>query len=219
MENLSILAVYIAGVVTSFTPCVYPLIPIVVSFIGAQAQLSVKKRIVLTLFYVLGTALIYSVLGAAAALSGSVFGLAQNSFLANLVVGVVCLIFSLSMFGVFNINLQLSGFVNPKILKGYLGGLILGSTSGLVFSPCTTPVLGSILMLVASRQNVLYGIVLLFVFAIGLSTTIFLSGVFSGVLTKLPKSGKWNLIVEKVFASVLLVVALYYLYKAARLIF
>lgn len=214
MGSLSIFAVYIAGVMTSFTPCVYPLIPIVVSFIGAQAELSLSKRVLLTLVYILGTSLVYSILGAVAALSGSIFGLTQNSFLANLIVGVICLIFSLSLFGLFSINIQLTRFVPTTLFKGYVGGFILGATSGLVFSPCTTPVLGSILTLVATKQSVIYGITLLFIFALGLSTTIFLAGIFSGILTKLPKSGKWNLIVEKIFATILLIISIYYFLKA-----
>ncbi len=218
MGSLSVLAVYIAGVMTSFTPCVYPLIPIVVSFIGAQAELSLSKRVLLTLVYILGTSLVYSILGAAAALSGSLFGLTQNSFWTNLIVGIICLVFSLSLFGVFSINIQLTKFVSPTLFKGYIGGFILGATSGLVFSPCTTPVLGSILTLVATKQSVIYGVILLFVFALGLSTTIFLAGIFSSVLTKLPKSGKWNLVIEKLFATILLLVSFYYLFKSIKLL-
>jgi cytochrome c-type biogenesis protein len=87
-----------------------------------------------------------------------------------------------------------------------------------VFSPCTTPVLGTILTIVSTKQSVVYGAVLLFFFALELSTTIILAGLFSSVLTKLPKSGKWNLIIEKIFAVVLLIVALYYIVKGIRIL-
>lgn len=219
MTGLTILSAYIAGVVTSFTPCVYPLLPIVVSFIGSQSEASYKKKMMLTLIYILGTAVIYSFLGIVASLTGSIFGLAQNSFLANFFVGVVCLLFSLSMFGVFSINLQLNRIINPSIFKGYIGAFLLGATSGAVFSPCTTPVLGTILTIVATKQNIIFGSILLFVFSLGLSTTIFLAGLFTGFLTKLPKSGKWMLIIEKLFAVILLLVSLYYFVKAMKLIF
>lgn len=218
MENLTLTTAYIAGFLASFTPCVYPLIPVVVAYIGIQAESSIQKKILVTLSYVLGVSIVYSILGAVASLSGSVFGLTQNSFWANLVVGVVCLLFSLSMFGLFKINFQLQRFINPSIFRGYLGGFILGATSGLVFSPCSTPVLGTILVLVATRQNILYGMLLLFVFSLGLSTTLLLAGIFSGVATKLPKSGRWTFVVEKIFAFIILVVAIIYIRKAILLL-
>lgn len=217
-SEVSFITAYIAGVATSFTPCVYPLLPIIVSFIGAQSGTSYKKKVLMTLVYILGTSIVYSFLGVTASLTGKIFGLAQNSFLANFIVGVICLVFSLAMFGVFNFNLQFGRIINPTIFKGYIGAFVLGATSGAVFSPCTTPVLGTILTLVASRQNILYGGVLLFIFALGLSTTLFLAGIFSGFLTKLPKSGKWTIVIEKVFGFVLFLVAFYYLFKAIKII-
>ncbi|MCS7152238.1 MAG: sulfite exporter TauE/SafE family protein [Endomicrobia bacterium] len=218
MQNLSFLAVYLAGVATSFTPCVYPLLPIIISYIGTQAEETQKKKILLTLFYVFGTSLTYAVLGLVASLTGKVFGMVQNSFIVNFLVSIICLFFSLSMFGLFNLSVQLSNFIKPQLFKGYLGGFMLGATSGAVFSPCTTPVLGTILTIVATKQNIVFGSLLLFVFALGLSTTIFLAGVFTGFLTKLPKKGKWMLVIERLSALVLLLISLLYLYKAVRLI-
>lgn len=218
MKGLTILTVYLAGVGTSFTPCVYPLLPIIISFIGAQSGTSYKKRVILTLIYILGTAFVYSLLGVIASLTGSIFGLTQNSFLTNFIVGIICLIFSLSMFGLFSINLQLSRLISPSFFKGYAGAFILGATSGTVFSPCTTPVLGTVLSIVATKQDIIFGSVLLFIFALGLSTTLFLAGVITGFLTNLPRSGKWMVVIEKIFATVLLFIGLCYVFKAVKLI-
>ncbi len=215
-ENLSFIAVYFAGVAASFTPCVYPLIPIVISFIATQATQTSYKKFLLTTVYVLGVATTYSILGMIASLTGTLFGLVQNTPWANLVVSIILLIFSLSMFGRLNINFQLP-IINPTLLKGYLGGFVLGATSGLVFSPCTTPILGAILTLVATKQNLLYAGSLLFVFSLGLSTTLLFTGFFSSVVTKLPKSGKWSVVIEKIFAVVLAVLSLYYFLKATNL--
>ncbi|MCX7715791.1 MAG: sulfite exporter TauE/SafE family protein [Endomicrobia bacterium] len=219
MEKLSLITVYLAGVATSFTPCVYPLLPIIVSYIGAQAEESQKKKVLLTLIYVSGTALTYSVLGLIASLTGSIFGFTQNSFLVNFLVGIICLFFSLSMFGWFNLNIQVSTLFKPQVFKGYFGAFVLGVTSGAVFSPCTTPVLGTILTIVATKQNVVFGSVLLFVFALGLSTTVLLAGIFTGFITKLPRRGKWMLVIEKLFALGLLIVAIYYIIKATKILF
>ncbi len=219
MERLSFIAAYLAGVMTSFTPCVYPILPIIISFIGSQTNSSQKKKVFLTLIYILGTAVTYSTLGAIASFTGSVFGITQNSFLANFVVGVICLIFSLSMFGIFNINFQIMKFLNPQIFKGYFGAFLLGASSGAVFSACTTPVLGTILTIVATKKNVVFGIFLLFSFALGLSTTIFLAGIFTGLIIRLPKKGVWMVYIEKFFAVILLIISFFYLSKAIKLIF
>ncbi|MCS7231321.1 MAG: cytochrome c biogenesis protein CcdA [Elusimicrobiota bacterium] len=212
--EITLIGAYLAGVATSFTPCVYPLIPIVVAYIGAQSEASVGKRVVLTLIFVLGVSITYSLLGGLASISGSVFGLIQNSFWTNLVVAFVCLVFSFSMFGIFKINFNLQGIINPSIFKGYLGSLVLGATSGLVFSPCSTPVLGTILVIVATQQKLFEGMILLFVFSLGLSTTLLVAGIFSGIATKLPKPGRWSIVIEKIFALVLLAVSIYYFYRA-----
>ena len=216
MNYFSIITVYISGVATSFTPCVYPLLPIVISYIGAQAEANFKKKVYLLISYVLGTGLVYTILGIIASVFGLLFGQIQQSFIVNFLVGIICLLFSLSMFGVFSFSINIP--VANKFFQGPFGGFVLGATSGLVFSPCTTPVLGTILTIVSTKQSVVYGAVLLFFFALGLSTTIILAGLFSSVLTKLPKSGKWNLIIEKIFAVVLLIVALFYLLKGIKLV-
>jgi thiol:disulfide interchange protein DsbD len=216
MNYFSILTVYISGVATSFTPCVYPLLPIVISYIGAQAEANFNKKVFLLISYVLGTAIVYTILGIVASVFGLLFGQIQQSFIVNFLVGIICLLFSLSMFGVFSLSINIP--VANKFFHGPFGGFVLGATSGLVFSPCTTPVLGTILTIVSTKQSVVYGAVLLFFFALGLSTTIILAGLFSSVLTKLPKSGKWNLIIEKIFAVALLVVAVYYIVKGIRIL-
>ncbi len=212
------LIVFISGVLVSFTPCVYPLIPITVSFIGANAGGSRLRGFILSLAYVFGIAVTYSVLGAIAALGGRTFGAILNSASVCFIVANIFLILGLSMCGVFTIPL-------PKILRrtdikgqGIWHAFLLGLVSCLVISPCTAPVLGSILVYVGTKQNVLYGMTLLFVFAYGVGALLILIGTFTGLITSLPKSGIWMERIKKVCGIILIIVAEYLFIKTGGLL-
>ncbi|HOQ43373.1 MAG TPA: cytochrome c biogenesis protein CcdA, partial [Smithellaceae bacterium] len=102
---LSFLAAYLGGVVISFTPCTYPLIPVTVGFIGAQGASSKLRGFLLSLFYVLGLSVTYAILGAVAALSGRLFGQMQTTPLVYIIMANICLIMGLSMLDVFKISI------------------------------------------------------------------------------------------------------------------
>ena len=110
---LAFLAAYLGGVVISFTPCTYPLIPVTVGFIGAQGSSSKLRGFFLSLFYVGGIAVTYSILGGAAALSGRLFGQMQTTTWTYLIMGNLCLIMGLSMLDVFSIALP----IPQKLMK------------------------------------------------------------------------------------------------------
>jgi thiol:disulfide interchange protein DsbD len=128
-------------------------------------------------------------------------------------VGVLIFIFGLAMLDIFQLkfpaNLKL-----PVLKRGnYLSTLVLGLASGLVISPCVSPVLASILTYLAARKNVIYGMSLLFTFAFGMGTVLILAGTFGAVLVNLPKAGKWMLVVKKLFAFILMAAGLYFILK------
>ena len=154
---LAILLAYLAGVVTSFTPCVYPVIPITVGFIGAQGANSKSRGFFLSLFYVLGLAVVYSSLGAFAALTGRLFGSLSTSPLAYFMAANICIFFGLSMFDV--IIIQAPSFIrNHQFTGGKSRGIIsaffFGAISGFVIAPCTAPVLGTLLAFEIGRAHV-----------------------------------------------------------------
>jgi len=206
----------VAGLLTSLTPCVYPIIPIVVSYIGGQSGGSKAKAFMLSLFYALGMAVVYSLLGAVAALTGRMFGAIQASAWPNIIIGNVCLLFGLSMLDVFSINIPFFSRFQPKNGKGWIGAFLFGAVSGLVASPCTAPVLGVILTFVGEKQNVVYGIAVLFSYSLGLSLILVLAGTFAGFLAALPKSGFWMVRIKKAFGFIFLLIAEYYFIQAGR---
>lgn len=205
---------FIAGIGVSFTPCIYPMIPITVAIVGGQSINKPLKGFYLSLFYVLGIAVVYSALGVAAASTGSLFGSAVKS---PWVVGFVAVVFvglALSMFGVYELKLPAAmaeKFGGKKKGGGIIGVFFMGLVSGTVASPCVGPVLVSLLVYIASTGSMVLGFWLLFVFSWGMGLLLIAVGTFSGVLNVLPKSGLWMVMVKKILGIVLLGAALYYL--------
>ena len=209
-------AAYLAGLLVSFTPCVYPVIPLTVAVIGGQGEVSGARGFVLSLFFVLGLALTYTVLGMFAALTGKLFGTIQSSPLTLGVLGVLFIFMGLAMLDVFRISLER---YMPRPLtaagrKDVIGSFLIGVTSGFILGPCTTPVLAVILGVVAAKQNILFGGSLLFAFSLGMGSLLILVGTFTGVLASLPKSGAWMVAVKKISGVVMLAVGAYFLYSA-----
>ena len=208
----------LAGVLTSFTPCIYPLIPITVGIIGAKSA-GKGRGLYLSLLYVLGLALVYSSLGIFAALSGQLFGTISTNMWTYLIVGNLFLLFGLAMLDVF--SLQVSFFQKWNPIAGSAPGgwtaFIFGGVSALVAGPCTTPVLGSLLTYAASRQNIMLGFILLFVFALGLGTLPIIAGTFTGTLSALPRSGGWMNTIKKAFGFLMIAIGEYFLLKAGQL--
>lgn len=217
---LAFALIFLAGVGVSFTPCVYPVIPITLGYIGARSAGSRWKGFTLSLVYVLGMALTYAVLGAFAALTGRLFGQIGSSPWTYLVVAVVCLLLGLSMLGVFALP-QISlapGTLSPsKGKKGYFGALLVGIVSGLIVGPCTAPVLATVLVYVGSKQNVLYGFSLLFTFGYGVGFLMILLGTFTGLLSSIPRSGAWLEQTKKIFGWLLIASAVYLFSKTGGL--
>jgi thiol:disulfide interchange protein DsbD len=218
---LAFVAAYLGGLVISFTPCTYPLIPVTVGFIGAQGASSRLRGFLLSLFYVLGLAVTYAVLGAAAALSGRLFGQMQTTPLVYFIMANICLIMGLSMLDVFKISIPIPQSIMKYSggQKGFISSFLLGAASGFVIGPCTAHVLGVLLGFVALKTNVLMGIGLLFTFAFGMGTLLILVGTFAGFISTLPQSGRWMTALTRVLGVILIGAAEYFLYIAGTLSF
>jgi len=220
---LAFLAAYIGGVLVGFTPCTYPLIPITIGFIGAQGSASKLRGFLLSLFYVAGLAVTYSIMGAVAALSGRIFGQMQTTPWTYLIMANLCILMGLAMFDVFSISLpvpqKLLRMADRNNKKGFFGSFLIGATSGIIIGPCTAPVLAVLLGFVAVRTNLLLGMSLLFVFAFGMGTLLIITGTFAGLIAALPRSGKWMTKITHIFGWILIGAGEYFLYTAGTLSF
>lgn len=203
-----------AGVATSLTPCVYPMIPITISIIGARSAGRRSKGFSLSLLYVLGIALTYSALGTSAALTGSLFGSVLQNTWVLVGVALVFALMGLSMFGAFELQVPaaFAGRMNRVQGSGYPGAFLLGLVAGIVASPCIGPVLVAMLAYVAASGSALLGFSLFFTFALGLGVLFVVLGTFTGMLAGLPKSGAWMTRIKLGFGLLFLALALYYLH-------
>ena len=201
--------IFLAGLATSLTPCVYPMIAITVSVFGARQAESRSKAALLSTSFVLGIAALFVPLGVLSALTGSAFGSALAS---PWVVGALAALFAamaLSMFGLFDIALpaalqnslaQAGGF-------GVRGAFVLGFVNGLIAAPCTGPVLAVLLTWVATTGHVGFGALAMFAYAIGIGVLFWIVGTFA---IALPKSGRWVEWTKSVFGIAMLALAFYF---------
>ena len=221
LQGQSLLAyplVFGAGLVTSLTPCVYPLIPVTVSILGAKKAESRGKAFLLALSYVLGIAVTYAALGAFAALTGALFGEVASNPWVNIAMAVVLAALSLNMLEVFHFRLPgLAGASAGQRKTGFVSKFVLGLVFGLVASPCTAPVLGAILLWVGQTGSVVRGSSLLFVFALGMGAFLLAVGTFSSLATTLPKSGDWMVRVKIAMGTLLLAMAGWFCFQAGQL--
>lgn len=217
-NSLSYIGAFLGGLLVSFSPCVYPLVPVTLGFIGVKAGSSRLRGLILSLIYVLGLAITYSALGLIASLTGRLFGKISSHPISFFIIGNACIIAGLSFFDIININFPGIRAQNKiKITGGILSVFFLGLVSGLVAGPCTAPALGTILIYVAARQNIFYGVSLLFVFAYGMGFLLILAGTFSSIFVNLSKSGIWLMRIKKFSGFIMLGMGEYFLIRAGSL--
>ncbi len=210
---LALLLVFFGGIATSLTPCVYPLIPITVSIFGASESASKLKSFVLSVVYVFGIILTYSILGIAVASTGAVFGTIMANPLVIGSISVILFALGLSMFGVFEIQLpsSMQNRLNTVGGTGFLGAFAMGTVAGVIAAPCTGPALAAVLTYIATTSSLWLGFWLMFTYALGMGLLFICIGTFSGMISSLPRSGGWMYILENIFGIAIITVALYFL--------
>ena len=209
--------VYIAGVLTSFTPCVYPMIPITVAIVGGQTVGAPAPRwrpLALTLTYAAGLAAVYALLGLFAGLSGTIFGSISSNPWLYFAMANVLLLAALAMLDVIPVRLPAS-LVQRASAMGtagrFSGAFAMGAMSGLVAAPCSAPVMAAVLTWVSTTRSAGLGFVYLFVFSLGMTTLIIVAGASAGALARLPRAGMWMVWIKRIFALTMIAVAEYYL--------
>lgn len=209
---MAFLLVFLGGILSSLTPCVYPVIPITISFIGARSK-GKFHGFIQSLFFVAGMALVYSALGVAAALGGGSFGAIGQSTAVQVAIAAIFLAFAASMFGAFEI--QLPSAVSAKLQEGDrsgpLGAVLMGAVTGFIAAPCVGPIIAALLVFIAATQSLALGFFLMLAYALGMGVLFVIIGTFAGALNSLPGAGGWMETVKKFFGVVMVAMALYFL--------
>ena len=206
----TLLGIFAGGMALNLTPCVYPLIPITVSYFGGR---SAKSQLIgHGLCYIGGLSITNSLMGVVAALSGGLMGAMLQSPLVLAVVATILMVFATSLFGFWELRLP-SGLMQAasKSYTGYLGTLFMGLTLGVVAAPCIGPFVLGLLTWVAGTGSPWLGFIVFFTLSLGLGLPLFFLAVFSGNISKLPRSGEWMLWVRKLMGWVLVGMAAYFI--------
>ncbi|HEY4001927.1 MAG TPA: cytochrome c biogenesis protein CcdA [Candidatus Xenobia bacterium] len=214
---IALAVIFVQGLALNLTPCVYPLIPITISFFGSQSVDDpdpVRQRtrtFLLASTYVLGMCTTYSILGVFAALTGHLFGSALQSPWVLGFVAVTFFALSLSMMGVYELTVPSSIASRVESKKGVWGALFMGLFIGIVAAPCIGPFVLSLFTMVGQSGNPVLGFWLFFTMALGLGTPFLILGWFSGSTKALPRSGAWMVWVKKVLGLIMMGIAIWYL--------
>lgn len=170
-------AVFLAGVLSSASPCVLVTIPLVVGFVGGYADGDRWKAFRYSLAFIIGLSLTFTIFGAAAGLLGTMFGTLGGWW--YVAAGIVAIVMGGQLMGLYELRLPINRDFRPK-QGGVIGSFLLGLFFGVVSSPCATPALVVILTFVASKGKILYGIALLFTYAVGHCLLMLAAGTFTG---------------------------------------
>jgi thiol:disulfide interchange protein DsbD len=211
---LTLLAFFVGGLLLSFTPCVFPMYPILTGIIVGQGdKLSTKKAFRLSFAYVQGMAITYTLLGIVVALAGAQFQAMFQHPAVLIGLSVLFIFLALSMFGLFNLALpsswqnKLNNISNSQKGGSYFGVVVMGAISGLVASPCTTAPLTGALLYISQSGDIWLGASALYALSLGMGIPLLVLGSSGGKL--LPKAGTWMTVIKNVFGLLLLAVPIF----------
>jgi len=218
----ALLTVYAGGVVTSLTPCLYPMVPVTVSIVaGSRGAARRRTRMGLAATYVVGLASTYAGLGLVAGLTGTLFGAISTTPWLLFVMANVMLAASAMMADVLPVPIP-RRLLDRSATMGeggrYAGVLVMGMVSGLVAAPCGAPVMAAILTWVAATKSAWLGFLYLFVFSLGMSSLLLTFAFIADTSLRLPRAGPWMLWVKRAVAIILLGVAEYYLISMGQVL-
>lgn len=209
---LAPLLALLAGILTSFTPCSLSSIPLVIGYVGGTGQKDTKKAFKLSLTFALGSAVTFTIFGVIASIAGKLMG--TNASWWYIILGVLMVLMALQTWGIFEI-IPSSYLISKSTKKGYVGAFIAGILGGVFSSPCSTPVLIALLAIVAGKGNIVWGILLLLIYAIGHGILAIVAGTSVGLVQKLTtnkKYGKFSIILKVIMGTIILLIGFYMFY-------
>ncbi|MDC7249374.1 MAG: cytochrome c biogenesis protein CcdA [Sphaerochaetaceae bacterium] len=222
LENLSTLIMnniwiapitaLIAGVLTSLTPCSLSSIPLVIGYVGGTGKRDTKKAFFLSLTFACGAALTFTTLGVIASIAGSLIGTSATWW--YFILGIIMILMALQTWDIYEI-IPSSYLMSKNTKKGYIGAFIAGILGGIFSSPCSTPVLITLLAIVAGQGNILRGIILLLLYSIGHGILSIIAGTSIGFVQKLsanPRYGKVSTAQKLIMGFLILLIGFYMFY-------
>jgi thiol:disulfide interchange protein DsbD len=207
---LTLLGLFLGGLALNLTPCIYPLIPITISYFGGKSHKISGKRILHGILYLSGLAVTNSFLGVSSALSGSILGSALQNPAVLVFIACIMTALGFSFFGVWEFRLPaVLSKTASKNYTGYFGTFFMGLTLGIVAAPCLGPFILGLLTYVGQKGDPFLGFLFFFILSIGMGLPLCILAVFSGTIDRLPLSGDWMVWIKKLLGWVLVGMAVY----------
>jgi len=204
--------IFSTGILSGLSPCTLPTVVFVTAYVSGKKVNSKKRGLILSLAFILGIALMLSLLGM---FSGFLGHILTNTKILNYIISGILIIMGLWLLKVFKFNMNYDFLkYGPKRGSGIIGAFLLGIPFGLAASPCTLPVTISVLTYSAIKGSVTYGMVLMFTYAIGRSIPLLVVGTFTGILKNIKALAKYQSIIEKVAGAILILLAIYFIWQA-----
>jgi cytochrome c biogenesis protein CcdA len=206
------LAAFLAGLLTSFTPCSLSAVPLIIGFMTGTGHKDPKRAFCISLVFAFGTALVYTGLGIFAAYAGSLMGTSASWWYIAL--GTLMLAMAFQVLGIITV-IPSKNLISKRLAKGYLGAFAAGCLAGLFSSPCSTPVLVVLLSIAVKEGNSLNGGILLFIYAFGHSIIAVAAGTSVGFANKIINNenyGRLSVILKYLTAGLILLLSFYMFY-------
>jgi cytochrome c-type biogenesis protein len=208
---LALIMSFVAGIISSFSPCVLSTIPLVVGYVGGYAGKDKKLAFKYSFIFCVGIVITFTTLGAFSAILGKL--MTGTGKWWYIVLGVIMLTVALQLLGVIEFRNNSCRMPNKRV--GLMGAFFLGILGGVLSSPCSTPVLVAILAFVAGEGNIILGILMLFLYSIGHCTLILIAGTSVGFVESISSSKKtlfWGKILKNILAAIVMFLGLYLIY-------
>ena len=205
-------AAFLGGLISSISPCSLSMLPLIIGYIGGYSNEKPMRTLLQMIVFVIGTGIVFSTIGIICALTGKIF--LGNPYFA-LIIASIIMIMGLKILGVieFELPVVIKEIPKNKVNNDFLYPLILGAVFALIGTPCSTPILASIMAFASISAKVSHAVIMLFLFSIGQGLILILAG----FLTSKMKSGsnfyKFSEIIMKISGVLLILVALYIFYK------
>ena len=202
--------IFFGGLALNLSPCIYPMIPITVSYFGGKSGRMKGDTLIHGILYLTGLSVTNSIMGVASALSGSMLGSMLQHPAALIIIAIIMMILGLSFFDLWEIRVP-SGLneIASRNLGGYSGTFFMGLTIGIIAAPCIGPFILGLIAYVGQKGNPFFGFLCFFILSLGMGLPICVLAMFSGAIKRLPLSGDWMVWIRRLMGWVLIAMAAY----------
>ena len=210
---ISCIIAFVGGILSSFSPCMISTLPLIIAYISFDNNEKKSRfhNIIVSSYFSLGIIITFILFGVLSVILGNKLRLFGNWY--YLILAVILLISALNLFGIFSNKNNVCK--RPKLKKNLLGAFLLGIIGGIFDSPCSTPILVSILTIVATKSNIIYGIILMMLYSIGHCIIIIMAGMSADFIQKITYNQKYIKIsgmIKIIIGVILLIISLYLFY-------